>query len=196
MAHLPADLRKRLNAELSVGERLLYAGMPDWRAGMGGNIAVFLFGMFWSSIAFIFFALSAASLLGIQPMMSDGKPSGLGLQIFIFLFSLPFVGIGLACLAAPFVSAHQSRRTVHALTDQRLINIVDGKGGSAQSFKLDTINFIKRHDRRDGSGSLSIGYGVEMDSDGDTRPLTTEWSGIPNAKRAEALIREQAKWAR
>lgn len=193
---LPADLTRTLTAELSPGERLLYAAKPDWRAGMLGNMAIFLFGLFWSSIAFTFFGISAASLLGLHTLMSDGKPSGLGLQIFLFVFSLPFVVIGLSCLAAPFVGVFQSHRTVHALTDQRLINLITGKAKSVQSFKLETINFIRRRDGRDGRGTLSIGYGVEKDSDGDPRPLTTEWPGIADVKRAEALIREHAKWAR
>lgn len=196
ITQLPNELRKRLIAELSAGERLIYAAMPDWRAELPGNIGIFLFGLFWSSIAFTFFGVSAASLLGIHQMVSDGKPSGLGLQIFIFLFSLPFVAIGLVCLAAPFVGVSQARRTVHALTDQRLINLIAGKSDKVESFKLETINFIKRWDGRDGKGTLSIGYGVEKDSDGDPRPLTTSWPGIPDIKGAEALIREHAKWAR
>ncbi len=183
-------------AELSSTERLLYAATPDWRFNLPGNIGIFLFGLFWSSIAFTFFGISAASLLGLHPMMSDGAPSGLGLQIFIFLFSLPFVGIGLVCLAAPFTGAATSRRTVHALTDQRVLNLIAGKATKVESFNLATINFIKRWDGRDGKGTLTIGYGVEKDSDGDPRPLTTAWPGIPDVKRAEALIREHAKWAR
>lgn len=196
ITQLPNDLRKLLSAELSTGERLLYAAMPDWRAELPGNIGIFLFGLFWSSIAFTFFGVSAASLLGIHPMMSDGKPSSLGLQVFFFVFSLPFVGIGLMCLAAPFVGVSQSRRTVHALTDQRLINLVASRSVKVESFKLEKINFIKRWDGREGRGTLTIGYGVEKDSDGDPRPLTTAWPGIPEVKRAEALIREHAKWAR
>lgn len=193
---LPADLTRTLTAELSPGERLLYAAKPDWRAGVIANMAIFLFGLFWSSIAFTFFGISAASLLGLHTLTSDGKPSGLGLQIFLFVFSLPFVAIGLSCLAAPFVGVFQSLRTVHALTDQRLINLITGKFKSVQSLKLETINFIRRRDGRDGRGTLSIGYGVEKDSDGDPRPLTTEWPGVPDVKRVEALIREHAKWAR
>ncbi len=77
-----------------------------------------------------------------------------------------------------------------------LINLITGKFKSVQSLKLETINFIRRRDGRDGRGTLSIGYGVEKDSDGDPRPLTTEWPGVPDVKRVEALIREHAKWAR
>ena len=193
---LPADLRQALNSELQPGERVLYAGQPDWRAEWGKLTALFLFGLFWSAIAFVFFGVSAASLLGIAPMMSKGQPADIWMQLFIFVFSLPFVAIGLVFLAAPFLGIRKSRRTVHAVTDVRLLNVFGGPQGGAESYKLEAINVVKRRDLKDGFGSLSIGYGVEKDSDGDPRPLTLDWSGIPDAKRSEAIIRENAKWVR
>ena len=109
---------------------------------------------------------------------------------------IPFVLVGLGMLVAPFLSIRKTRNTAHAVTDARVLNIYGGKDAGVESYKLSAINFVKRRDRRDGSGSLEIGYGVEKDSDGDTRPLTIEWTGIPDAKRAEAIIRDQAKWVR
>ena len=87
-------------------------------------------------------------------------------------------------------------REINAELARRQKGAGRGKRMEIESFKLETINFIKRADHRDGTGSLKIAYGVEKDSDGDPRPLTTDWPGIPDAKRAEALIRERAKWAR
>lgn len=193
---LPPDLRKRLAAELSPGERVLYAGQPDWRAEWGKLLAIFLFGVFWSSIAFMFFSMSLGGLLGLVPVKSGSQQAGIGLIWFMLFFSLPFVGIGLLMLAAPVLGIRKSRNTAHAVTDVRVINVYGGKDAGAESYKLSAVNFVKRHDRRDGNGSLSIGYGVEKDSDGDTRALTLDWSGIPHARRAEAIIRENAKWAR
>lgn len=193
---LPPELQKRLQSEIAPGERLLYAGQPDWRAELATHVVVFIFAVFWSFIALLFFGMSGASLLGLVPMVNNGKPTGIGLELFFFFFSMPFVAIGLAMLASPFLGMRKARRTVHAVTDARLINFSADGHGNIESFKLDTINFIKRRDRKNGTGSLSIGYGVEKDSDGDTRPLTTDWTGIPNARRAEQLIREQARWVR
>ncbi len=196
VSKLPQDLRRALTAELGPGERVLYAAQPDWRAERGKLMAIFLFGLGWSAIAFLFFGMSLGALLGIAPQQSNGKPAGFGMMLFFFLFSLPFVAIGLACLAAPFLGIRKSRNTVHVVTDARLVNIYGGRDAGAESYPLAKINFIKRRDRRNGTGNLHIGYGVEKDSDGDPRPLTTDWSGIPDAKRAEALIREQAGWVR
>ena len=193
---LPPDMRKALSTELQAGERVLYAGMPDWRAEWGKLALIFLFGMFWSSISFMFFGISVGGLLGLAPVTSEGQPAGLWFLLFMTVFSLPFVAIGVGFLAAPILGIRASRSTVHAVTDVRLLNVFAGLGKGAESYPLAKINFIKRLDRANGTGSLNIGYGVEKDSDGDSRPLAIDWSGIPDVKRAEAIIREQAQWAR
>ena len=196
ISNLPPDLRKALNAEIATGERVLYTGQPNWRADWGALFAILVFGVFWSAISFMFFGMSLGGLLGLVPFNSNGKPAGFGLNAFFFVFSLPFVVIGCAMLAAPFLGIRKSKNTAHAVTDARLINVFVGRDKGAESYPFTKVNFVKRSDRRDGTGNLSIGYGVEKDSDGDTRPLTMDWSGIPDVRRAEAIIREQAKWVR
>lgn len=196
IAHLPADLRKRLSAELSPGERLLFVTQPDWRYERGKLLAIFFFGVFWSMIALTFFGLSLAALSGLVPVKDDSQAMGGTLAWFMFFFSLPFVAIGAALLAAPFLGIRKAKNTAHAITDVRLISVFGGKDAGAESFKLDRIHSITRRDFKDGFGNLSIGYGIEKDSEGDPRPLTADWTGVPDAKRAEAIIREQAGWVR
>lgn len=196
ISNLPPGLRKALNAELAHGERVLYAGQPNWRAEWGALFAILVFGVFWSAISFMFFGMSLGGLLGLVPFNSDGKPPGFGMNLFFFVFSLPFVAIGCVMLAAPLLGIRKSRHTVHAATDARLINVYTGRDKGAESYPFTKVNFVKRKDRRDGTGNLSIGYGVEKDPDGDPRALTMDWSGIPDVKRAEAIIRDTAKWVR
>lgn len=196
ITHLPADLRKRLNAELSPGERLLFVTQPDWRYERGKLIAIFLFGIFWSVIALTFFFGSISALTGYVPVKDSSGPPSLSLMWFFFFFSLPFVAIGLFLLAAPFLSIRKSRNTAHAITDARLVNVYSGRDAGAESFKLDRIHAITRRDYKAGFGNLSIAYGIEKDSEGDPRPLTTDWTGIPDVQRAEATIRENARWLR
>ena len=196
ISNLPVELRKALNTELAHGERVLYAGQPNWRAEWGALFAILVFGIFWSAISFMFFGMSLGGLLGLVPFNSNGEPAGFGLKAFVFLFSLPFAGIGCVMLAAPFLGIRKARNTAHAVTDARLINVYTGRDKGVESYPFTKVNFVKRKDRRDGTGNLSIGYGVEKDSDGDQRPLTMDWSGIPDVKRAEAIIRDNAKWVR
>ncbi len=59
-----------------------------------------------------------------------------------------------------------------------------------------TLIVLSPRDGRYGKGTLEIGYCVETDQDGDPQPLKMDWPGIPDAKRAESLIRENARWAR
>jgi hypothetical protein len=193
---LPKNLRDAANAALQPGERILFAAQPDWRSGWFGLLMLFAFGAFWTSIAMIFFVVSSASVLGIKPMLSNGQPAGFGLSIFMVLFSLPFVAIGLGFLAAPFLAMRKARATVHLITSDRLINVTVGLDTKVESFPFKKINFVKRRSRTNGTGTLEIGYGVEKDSDGDPRPLTFDWAGIPNATQAEALIRDKAGWHR
>jgi hypothetical protein len=190
---LPADLRNSLQRELQAGEQILYAGQPDWRAEWGKLLAILLFGLFWSAISFMFFGMSLGGLLGLIPVKSDGAPAGMGLLTFTLLFSLPFVAIGSVMMATPFLAIRKSRNTVHAVTDTRLLNVFVGKDQGAESYPLAKVNFIKRNDHSGSQGNLSIGYGVEKDSDGDPQPLTMDWSGIPDVRRAEAAIREELK---
>lgn len=191
---LPSDLRRALTSELNPGERVLYATQPDWRAEKGTLLAITIFGLFWSAISFTFFGVGLGGLLGLVPVNSGDAPASTGLLLFVFLFSLPFVAIGCAVLAAPVLGIRKSQRTVHAVTDTRLLNVYDAPRQGAETYPFAKLNFIKRKDRGNGTGNLQIGYGVEKDSDGDPRALTIDWSGIPDVKRAERIIREQAKW--
>ena len=193
---LDPELLRRLNAELSAGERVLYAAAPDWRAEWGKLAAIFMFALFFSAITCTFFGLSVAAIFGLIPLRIEGEPAGLGMRLVTLAFTLPFAAFGVALLAAPFLGIAKSRRTVHAVTDMRLINVYAGYDVGAESYPLSSINFIKRQDRRNGSGNLTIGYGVEKDSDGEPSPLILNWSGIPHVRHAENLIRENAAWAR
>ena len=196
IAHLPADLRKRLSAELSHGERLLFVTQPNWRYERGKLAAIFFFGVFWSMIALTFFGLSLGALSGLVPIKDASRQMSAPLAWFMFFFSLPFVALAAGLLVAPFLGIRKTNNTAHAITDARLVSVFGGKDAGAESFKLDRIHSITRRDFKDGFGNLSIGYGIEKDSDGDPRPLAADWTGIPDARRAEAIIRELAKWVR
>jgi hypothetical protein len=188
-------MQRRLDAELQHGERVLYAGRPDWRADWGWMIGALLFGLFWSSISFTFFGMAVAGLFGFAKIKSGSGYASTGLLLFLVLFTMVFVAIGCAFLAAPFVEMRRSNRRVHAVTHRRVMTICLNPS-STESYPLAKINYLKRVDRADGSGSLHIGYGVERDSDGDPRPLVLNWTGIPDVKIAERAIRDNAPFSR
>jgi hypothetical protein len=189
VSSLPAALRKRLNDELQRGERLLYAGRPSNNATIAGQIPVLLFAIFWCSICFPMAAMAWAPLFGV-PLPLNGKPPTGGMGGFIAVFMIPFVLVGVGLLASIPYSIRRSFKTLHVVTDSRILNIFGGRRQSVESYSGQLLNFVKRHDGRHGRGSLEIAYGVERDSDGDPRPVTTHWRGIPDAKRAETAVLE------
>lgn len=196
VSRLPPFLRHAVSAELKNGEKVVYAGMPDWRAEAPQLLMAFVFGAFWSMLAFPAAFFVWAETLGFRPAAA-GKAMGAGFGAFFSIFLIPFVVIGIALLASPFVAIVRSRRTAHLVTDMRLMNVVTGgRSNSVDSFELSAINFLRRRDGKRGRGSLTIGYGVEIDSEGDSQPLTAFWPGIPDVRRAETVIRSLAKWAR
>lgn len=178
-------------------ERTLYAAQPDWRGGIGALLSQLLFGVGWSIITFWLTAKAAAAAFGVawdgKPSLDFASPWG---PVMLLLVLVPFVAIGVMFLIAPFRTVAESRRTVHVVTDARLLSIVTGSKPKIESIKLASINFIRRRDRSDGSGNVEVAYGVEKDGDGDPRPLTVNWYGIPDVKQAETAIRESARWAR
>lgn len=197
LASLPADLRSAVSQELQNGERVLYAGLPDWRGGWRDLVTVIVFGLAWSAISFTIFSFVIGLGFNIPPWGGPKNvPAPLWATIGMTLFLLPFVGIGILMLTAPFSMISKSRRTAHVVTDARLLTVVSGSGKSTESIKLDAVNFIRRKDYRSGAGNLKIAYGVEKDSDGDPRPLTIDWYRVPDARLAESIIRSNAKWAR
>lgn len=194
---LPFPVRNAITLELMPQERVLYAAQPDWRGGTGPLLSQLLFGIGWSVIVFWLAAKTVAAAFGIawddKPNPDFASPSG---PFVLLLFLVPFVAIGVVFLISPFRTVAESRRTVHVVTDARLLSIIAGPKPKVESITLASINFIRRRDRSDGAGNVEVGYGVETDSDGDPRPLTVNWYGIPNVKRAETAMRENARWVR
>lgn len=101
LAKLTPDLRKRVAQELMPGERVLYAGAPDWSAGSGLGAFLFLFGVGWSALTFTAFFISAGAALGFAPPeMKMPEPRAASAWGFT-LFLLPFVVVGVGLLSAP-----------------------------------------------------------------------------------------------
>ena len=75
LTRLPAELRQRLMTELEPGERVVWAGQPDWRAQIGGNLVAFLFGLGWTGITGFFFVMIGSAVLGLTPFKLEGAPA-------------------------------------------------------------------------------------------------------------------------
>lgn len=185
---LPKPFRLKVQSELEAGERVHYAARPDWRPELGKYIIVFLFGAGWSAVVFPLTAGLLLDMAGLIEMGTKGLPSSMWGSAGLALFMMPFVIIGGLVMSVPFYGISQSRRTVHVVTDRRILNVITGKTGAADSYPLQHVLSVRRKDHKSGTGNIAICYGIGKDSDGDTRALVLDWYGIPDAKKAEKLI--------
>lgn len=192
MSRLPPALRKQLAAELRRGERILYIGRPSRGPVFTSSLPLLLMALFWCGISFPMAFMAWTNLLGIAPKIKGLAPTG-GMAWFVAIFMVPFVLVGVGLIYGFFHSLVRGATAIHVVTDSRILDIYAGRKVVVESYAGRAINFVKRRDGRDNTGSLEIAYGVERDGDGDPRPVTTTWSGIPEVRRAEAAILDLMK---
>ena len=195
--NLPPKLRSALEAELSRGERLVYASRPALQVGPAEvyfAVIYLAFAIFWCSISFGFGFLSFAGLLGLVPPATSGKvPMGTWGQAAFAMFSIPFVLIGIGMIVWPFYSYWKSRHAVHAISTERVMTVHAAPFQNISSQAPRAITYVHRKDHRNGTGSLRIGHGTERDSDGDPRALEMTWTAVRDPRRAEGAIRDMMK---
>ncbi|MFO1150311.1 MAG: hypothetical protein U1E62_18190 [Alsobacter sp.] len=189
---LPPSLRRRVEAELQPGERVLWAGMPSPLSALLPSLFLFVFGIGWSSLTFTWEAVAVRALLGgASSDKAPGMPGGMG--VMFALFGIPFVLVGIALLGAPFFVALQAMMTAHVVTDRRLLTVTGGPWKQVESRDPGALTFLRRRDHRNGRGTLRLGFGTTRDSDGDARSVETSWAGVAEVRQAEEAVRELAR---
>jgi len=180
-------LEMALQRELRRGERVLWRGRPLPRVAWAA-LAIWVFAVPWTAFSLFWTAMAFAGVHSID---------GLGVLGYAFpLFGTPFIVIGFGMLSVPFVPLFTARRTLLAVTDQRLLRIYLGRRLKTKSVEGGRVGEIERSERSDGSGSLKIVIGSHLDSDGDRRIDTFELGEVENVMAAEARVRELAERVR
>lgn len=172
--------------EMRSGERLIWADRPApgrlaltvWPASLFG-LPFAGFAAFW-----IFGALEATA--GEQGAFS-----------FFPLFGLPFLLIGLGIVLTPVWAWIGAKKTVYAISSDRLV-IINGR--SVRSFEPDEIDDLERREHADGSGDVIFRreYRRSRGRRGGrrTRVRKIGFYGIPDARRVEDEIRRLKDRAR
>ncbi len=191
---LPEELQGRIKAEVSPGERVLWAacgGPIDGATASTSWTGLFIGAGFWVASALLLAAFFGA--FGSRFRQVEDFLAGAGVLAGI---------IGLLCVLGMVGSwidrrAERKRRveTLFALTDQRVI-FWKGQPGTAAiavySYPLSSIHNVHRVEMPDGSGSVRFSIEPKQTSwDGSyawERP--TGFEGIPDVRRVEALVRE------
>ena len=185
---LPPTLAQRVASELQPGEAVLWAGVPGWLSSTLPTLPLFLFGIAWSSLTFSFEGAAIASILS----PSHPASMGTGMGVLFLIFGLPFVAVGITLLGLPFFEALRAMMTAHVVTDRRLVTVRGGPWKSVEIRPVAALTFVRRRDQAGGRGNLRLGFGVEVDGDGDPRSVEVAWRGVPEVRKAEGAVRETA----
>ena len=202
------DASQVIARELEAGESLLWSGQP--RKGIvfrGSDVFLIPFSIMWGGFA-IFWETSA---------LSQARKGGSAISLFMVLWGLPFVLVGLYLIFLRFiVDARRREHTYYGLTDRRGI-IVTGLSGEQSTPSLDaltalaaglghhkvnsldlrTITDVSMIERPDGSGTITFGAqnrvsylaGTGWPGTGNSA-VTPSFDLIENVKSVYALIRD------
>jgi hypothetical protein len=162
------------------GETVYWSGQPSaWRAFVSLSGAL-LVGILWTAAALFFVS---DFLLEKLPGMLDPAVSLMDVVVVWTwaLLLLILVSIGVLQMLLPFWSARKARRTIHALTDKRLMTITAGRTTQVRTIWLARIQGIVPYERRDGSGDLRLIFDHEKDEQ-------QELAGIREVGKVESLL--------
>ena len=185
-----SDPAVEMSEELSAGEKLLWSGRPRQGIFLRSNdIFLIPFSLMWGGFA-IFWELS---VLGLNP----GIKSANSPPVFFALWGIPFVALGLYIMFGRFfVDVAQRSKTAYGVTNQRVIIRSGIFSQDTKSLNLRTLSDVTLSEKRDGSGTITLGPSVGYYSwfagaawPGMSRRLPPRFDNIPDAKRVYDLIR-------
>lgn len=174
-----------LQRELQRGERVLWKGRQLARFKLA-PFAMWTFAIPWTAFSLFWTFMAWSSV--------DGTSSGFGgagLIAYAFpLFGLPFVAVGCAMLSAPFITVFTARKTLFAITDQRLIRLYVGRKLRSKTAPAHHIGAMERSEKPDGSGSLRIALGEGEAAQNINKAQLFILGDVENIRLAENHIRE------
>jgi len=147
----PDRFDSALRSVLQPGERVLWKGRPRRRFDFSG-FALWIFALPWTAFS-LFWTFTAWRMTRIDS--ADGDAFTVMSYLFP-LFGVPFILIGLAMMAAPVLAITLPGRTLHAVTDRRVLRLVAGRLSTLRSIPGGTIATVTAKPRPDGSGTLVL----------------------------------------
>jgi hypothetical protein len=183
---LPPALEQTLRRELIAGEHLLWRGQPRPHKLTRG-FGIWLFALPWTA-----FALMWETFAFLPWVTATKTPEFIqwSFGIVFPLFGLPFIVVGLWMLWAPIRALRRAGKTAYALTERRLLRVVEANGIKVDSVLLHQIGPIDRREDAQGFGDLRIQTHSTVDSEGDRTTERFEVLGVPGVARLERLILE------
>jgi hypothetical protein len=147
------NLHDVVQRELHSAERLIWSGAPGRGLRLRSSDALMIpFSLLWGGFA-IFWEYTV--LFGLDP---EGRPSRSAAPLFMKLWGIPFVVVGLYLIVGRFFGdSFQRSRTIYAVTDQRILIITQWFGKRVRSLPLRTLPEMTLAEKSDGSGTITFG---------------------------------------
>jgi PH (Pleckstrin Homology) domain-containing protein len=165
----PQDAAREISGELEAGERLLWSGIPRQGFFLRRRDGLLIpFSILWCGFAINWESTTLATRA----------------PLFFKLSGLPFVLFGLYfVLGRFFVDVRQRGRTAYGLTDRRILIVGGAFSRSVKSLQLRTVSDVTLNERKDGSGTITLG---PSPGSGSTSP---EFDTIDDARNVCARVR-------
>jgi len=143
-----------IESRLDPGEKLLWTGQPKQGVRLQPQDAFMIpFSLMWGGFAIVW----EASVLGIGLMHAD-KASDKGVTVFMSLWGIPFVLVGLYMIVGRFFYDSALRqKTFYAVTNRRVIVLKGLWSFNLMSYDFYTLGTLNLSERSDGSGSILFG---------------------------------------
>jgi len=180
----------QIQAELAVGERLLWAGRAQRRPSLGRRLLPFSLGCFLPA-AVLF-------LLGLVLFMAPPLVKGQGLSdntvfgVFVVFMGVVLLGAGGTLTVGAVIEDARTRRTCYALTNRRAIvwRPAQGtKGLEVRSFWPADLNTVYRIDRGDGEGDV-VFHEVTIVVGAKPQTIRQGFLGVRHVRHVEGLLRQ------
>lgn len=169
------ELQVRLERELDLNERLVWAGRPVPWGFTKQTLGAMLFGIPWSVIT----AITMSGFIYGFVFSEAGNGEPLAVKVGICLFFAPFVCIGVGMLGAPLWARLRTARWIYAVTDKRAL--VVGRF-LTRSWRAAELTSVDRADHRNGRSDLFFAH----DRGGNGTRVPTGFRNLPAAEASAA----------
>ena len=171
-----AQLESALRGDLTAGERVLWHGVPDPKY-LNSGFAMWLFAIPWMA-----FALGWTGIALVVYLSTFDDPTATWARVWGWI--MPLFG-------TPFRLRAEAGRTLHVLTNRRLLSVMLGKTRTSKSVDLAKLGPVTIKERANGWGDVSVETGSSTDSDGDRRTDRFEMTGVPDVARLKQLLMQR-----
>jgi hypothetical protein len=186
---------RRIDRELDVGEKLLWAGRPHALRAALTELPTYLFSVPWT--CFFGWKLWNAWMSPRAPELFRSSDRGPCCSFPFSLineltneriFMVPFVLVGLLFLFAPLLAYLHARWTTYAVTDRRVLILSSGLRKSMRTFTATEIGRIECKAGRGGYGDVTFAREAVTDSEGGSGFADVGFSNIAAAQSVARLL--------